>query len=83
MFAASWTCWLALLTAGGGLVALRVERHRDDLSLLQATWKLRYGLCKRLSQAPRPTWRECVVRTQQSVHTDLLAAARPDFRRTD
>jgi hypothetical protein len=72
-FGVSWALWLAITGAAVWLIAHKIERHEAALVTGRREWSLRYELCKRLSQAPRPSWQECLVRAANVDEPNLLA----------
>jgi hypothetical protein len=72
-FAVSWGLWLAIAGAAAWLIAAKIQQHEAGLSSGRQEWGLRYAMCKRLSQAPRPTWQECLVRAANVDEPNLLA----------
>lgn len=65
LWALSWIFWLAVSAAGVGLGAHKIKVHEEQLLLGDATWRVRFEICKRLSVAPRPDWRECLARMDE------------------
>jgi hypothetical protein len=70
----SWTFWLAMAGAALSLGVHKIKTHEEQLVLGRATWRLEYEICKRISAAPRPSWRECLTR-MDDLGANLLAPA--------
>jgi hypothetical protein len=51
-----------------------LKLHQEHMSVGRANWRVRYALCKHMSQPPRPDWRECLRRAKQDSGSDLLDA---------
>jgi hypothetical protein len=76
--ALSWIGWLAVFAAAIALVAGKVQAHEEALRQGQQAFLIRMRICERLSDPPRPHWRECIARLQ-SRNSALLAPATPGF----
>lgn len=76
LWALSWTFWLAITAAVVGLGVHKIKVHEEQLLIDAETWRTRFEICKRLSDAPRPSWRECLARMEEA-GPNFLAPATP------
>jgi hypothetical protein len=78
LWALSWAFWLSVAAAVGGFGLGRIRLHQEQLVVGHAAWRQRFEICKQLSEPPRPSWRECLVR-MEGAGPGFLAKATPGF----